>query len=177
MQTISSLLQGKTWPMTFITLHTAITATGLEYILEGPTPVTLFAPTDEAFNQLHQGQLFDLLRNVSLLRRLLEYHIVPLKLTQGELMTMAAPLSQNANSSPSQENQGRAQTIELPTLSDHILHVTFSNSLRVQNASVLEPGLEADNGIVYPLEHILWPPDISEASFVGQSESSAHYSD
>lgn len=175
MQTIPGLLQGKTWPARFITLHAAITATGLEYILEGKTPVTLFAPTDEAFEQLHQGKIFELLKNVTLLRRLIEYHIVPLKITEAELMKTATMLFQDVKSFPSQQSQEQKQIVELPTLSDHALHVTFSNGFQVQGTTVLGPGLETDNGIVYPLEHVLWPPDINETSFSGQSESNAHH--
>jgi uncharacterized surface protein with fasciclin (FAS1) repeats len=176
MQTIPSLLQGQTWPVTFMTLHTAITATGMERTLEGQTPFTIFAPTDEAFNQLSHGNTFDLLKNITALRKLLEYHIVPLKLTQADLIKMVTTPSQNASSSPSQQNQGQEQTVELPTISDHTLLVTFSNGLHIQRAAVLEPGLETDTSMVFPLEHVLWPPDLDAAAFSsGRSESSSEH--
>ena len=167
MQTIQSVLEGQTWPRTFTSLHTAIRAVGLEYTLEGGKPVTLFAPDDEAFNDLHYGAIFDLLKDITLLRRLLEYHIVPLLLTRATLMQMVSSFSPKAVSTPqsSQQGQERGQSVELPTLSGHVLLLTFSDGLRVQGAKVLEPELKADNGVIHPVERVLWPPDLTEASF------------
>ena len=166
MQTIQSVLEEQTWPRTFTSLDTAIRAVGLEYTLEGGKPVTLFAPDDEAFNDLHYGAIFDLLKDITLLRRLLEYHIVPLLLTRATLMQMASSFSQ-ALSTPQSSQQGQewGQSVELPTISGHVLLVAFSDGFRVQGTRVLEPELMADNGVIHPVERVLWPPDLSEASF------------
>ncbi len=166
MQTIQSVLVAHTWPRAFNTLHSAIKAVGLEYVLEGYKPVTLFAPSDEAFNQLHQGAIYDLLKDVNLLKTLLEYHIVPLKLTRTALMQVASSPVSTGGSTSQHSRQEQEQTIELPTLSGHtLLLASFSNDLRVQRARILEPELETDNGVVHPVERVLWPPDINEASF------------
>ncbi len=163
MQTIQSILVGQAWPRAFTTLHSAVKAVGLEYTLEGYKPVTLFAPSDVAFNQLHQGAIYDLLKDIDRLRMLLEYHIVPLKLTRATLMQIAfSPLPEVGSRS---QHSHQEQTIELPTLSGHTLLARLSNEFRVQGARILEPELETDNGVVHPVERILWPPDISEASF------------
>jgi uncharacterized surface protein with fasciclin (FAS1) repeats len=166
MQTIQSVLLGQVWSRAYTTLDTAIRAVGLEYTLQGHKPVTLFAPNDEAFNQLHQGAIYDLLKDITLLRRLLEYHIVPLTLTRATLVQMASSSVQQALSTPqsSQQGQEQGQTIELPTMSGHFLLVAFSDEFRVQGTRVLEPELNADNGVIYPVERVLWPPDLSEAS-------------
>lgn len=163
MQTIQDTLRAQNWPRAYITLHCAVRAVGLEYALEGSKPVTLFAPGDEAFNQLHQGAIFDLLKKIGLLRTLLEYHIVPMKLTRDTLVQLASSSLPREASTP--EHARQEKTVELPTLSGHPLQVRTSNDLTVQGVRILEPVLEADNGVVYPVSQVLWPPDITEASF------------
>ncbi len=106
MQTIQSVLVAHTWPRAFSTLHSAIKAVGLEYVLEGYKPVTLFAPSDEAFNQLHQGAIYDLVKDIDLLRALLEYHIVPLKLTRATLMQVASSPLPEGGSTPQNSPPG-----------------------------------------------------------------------
>src|SRR5581483_5677928 len=163
MQTIQSILVAQTWPRTFHTLHSAIKAVGLESLLEGDKPVTLFAPSDEAFNQLHHRTIDDLAKDIDLLRTLLSYHIVPLKLTRATLMHLASsPLSEEGNMFQSSRQEQEAN-LELPTLSGHSLHLLAGNDLHVQGIRILEPELETDNGIVHPLEDILWPPEINAA--------------
>lgn len=165
MQSIQDVLAEQVWPRAFNTLQSAIRAVGLEYALEGNKPVTLFAPDDEAFNQLHQGAIYDLVKDIDLLKALLEYHIVPLKLTRATLLqVVSSPLPVDGSTSQSASRE-QEQTIELPTLSGHSLQFKVANGLHVQGARILEPELEADNGVVHPVEHILWPPDIEEASF------------
>jgi uncharacterized surface protein with fasciclin (FAS1) repeats len=167
MQTIQSVLEEQVWPRAYSTLDTAIRAVGLEYTLQGHKPVTLFAPDDLAFNQLHQGAIFDLLKDITLLRRLIEYHIVPLTLSRATLMQLTSSSIPQATGTPqsSQDDQQQGQTVALPTMSGHLLRVTFSDGFRVQGTRVLEPELNADNGVIHPVEGVLWPPDLSEASF------------
>jgi uncharacterized surface protein with fasciclin (FAS1) repeats len=167
MQKIENILEAQNWPMTFHALDTAMRTVGLTYALEGRGPITLFAPNDKAFNQLHQVTIYDLLKRITLLRKLLEYHIVPLKLARAGFIQVASPFLPNRVSLPLvvRESQRQRQPVEVPTLSGRSLLVTFSNGLRVQGTVVLQPEMEADNGIVYPMEQILWPPDIDEASF------------
>ncbi len=63
----------------FTTLAKAIEVAGLEGALTGNGPVTIFAPTDEAFAKLPPGQLEALLRpeNKDQLVKLLTNHVVP----------------------------------------------------------------------------------------------------
>ena len=166
MQTIQSVLIEQTWPRAYNTLHSVVKAVGLEYTLEGHKPITLFAPDDEAFNQLHQGAIFDLVKDIDLLRKLLMYHIVPLKLPRVTLLQVASTSLSEAGSTSQFSRQEREQTVELPTFSGHTLQLTLSSQeFQVQGARLLEPELEADNGIIHPVERILWPPDMNEASF------------
>jgi len=69
------------------TLLKAIQASGLDEILKGAGPFTIFAPTNAAFSRLPAGTLDNLLRpeNRSELISLLNYHIVPERLDAREL--------------------------------------------------------------------------------------------
>jgi uncharacterized surface protein with fasciclin (FAS1) repeats len=161
MQTVQNLLEAQNWPRTFRALHCAIKAVGLEYTLEGYKPVTLFAPDDKAFNQLHQVTIFDLLKGIPRLRRLLEYHIVPFKLTREALQQRASsPLADAINA------YGQKRAVELPTISGHALSLTISHRLCVQGSALLEPELVSENGVIHPVQQVLWPPGMSEASFL-----------
>jgi uncharacterized surface protein with fasciclin (FAS1) repeats len=161
MQTIQSLLENQRWPRAFYTLSTAIRTAGLEYTLQGQKPVTLFAPSDEAFSQLHQQSIFDLLKDINKLKLLLEYHIVPLKLTQDMLFSLvSSPQGDVANNAAGSDHE---QEVQLPTLSGQMLRLTCSHDLYVQGIPLLEPELEAENGTMHPVEQVLWPPELSDA--------------
>lgn len=69
------------------TLLKAIEASGLDEILRGAGPFTIFAPTNAAFDRLAPGTLDNLLKpeNRSKLISLLNYHIVPERLDDKEL--------------------------------------------------------------------------------------------
>lgn len=167
MGTIQSLLEAQVWPKTFHTLHTAISAVGLATPLEDPRPTTLFAPDDETFNRLHPGILFDLLRDLTLLKKLLEYHIVPLKLTRADLLRLSfTSFEKTCGMFPLQpEHEELLGMVELPTLSGHSLLATASptsHRVYVQGNELLELDLEAGNGIIHTVERVLWPPEINE---------------
>ncbi len=71
------------------TLLKAIQASGLDEILKGAGPFTIFAPTNAAFNRMPAGTLDNLLKpeNRSELISLLNYHIVPERLDDRELQS------------------------------------------------------------------------------------------
>jgi uncharacterized surface protein with fasciclin (FAS1) repeats len=70
------------------TLVAALKAAGLVETLGGEGPFTVFAPTDSAFGKLPAGTVDTLLRpeNVTQLRAVLTYHVVPGKVTAAELV-------------------------------------------------------------------------------------------
>jgi len=61
------------------TLVAAVKAAGLVGALMGPGPFTVFAPTNEAFNDLPAGTVTTLLKpeNKATLTKILTYHVVP----------------------------------------------------------------------------------------------------
>jgi uncharacterized surface protein with fasciclin (FAS1) repeats len=70
------------------TLVAAVKARGLVDTLQGPGPFTVFAPTNEAFAKLPAGTVDNLLKpeNKGTLTKVLTYHVVPGRMTAGNLM-------------------------------------------------------------------------------------------
>lgn len=60
----------------FDTLVAAVVAAGLVEALQAPGPLTVFAPTDEAFASLPEGTLEGLLEDTDALQSVLLYHVV-----------------------------------------------------------------------------------------------------
>ncbi len=72
------------------TLVAAVKAAGLVDTLEGAGPFTVFAPTNEAFARLPAGTVQTLLQpaNKDKLTSILTYHVVPGRLTEGDIDAM-----------------------------------------------------------------------------------------
>ena len=60
----------------FSTLLAAVEAAGLADALTGDASLTVFAPTDEAFNKLPEGTVEGLLQDIPKLKSILTYHVV-----------------------------------------------------------------------------------------------------
>ncbi|WP_425229403.1 fasciclin domain-containing protein [Sphingomonas sp.] len=73
---------------TLTTLSRAVQAAGIATLLDGPGPVTLFAPTDAAFARLAPGTIDTLLRpeNRGALDKLLRLHLVAGRVTSTDLL-------------------------------------------------------------------------------------------
>lgn len=126
----------------FETLTAAIKAADLVETLNGPNSYTVFAPTDEAFNQLPDGALEFLLRpeNKGLLQEVLTYHVVP-----GEVMA------------------GDLSTGGIDALSGGIaVLVTDDARVIVNNASVVNPNIDASNGVIHVINRVLLPSQIRQ---------------
>jgi uncharacterized surface protein with fasciclin (FAS1) repeats len=69
------------------TLVAAIKAAGLEEMLKGPGPFTIFAPTNEAFSEQPDNYIGNLMKpeNKEQLKKMVLYHVVAGKLTAEDL--------------------------------------------------------------------------------------------
>jgi uncharacterized surface protein with fasciclin (FAS1) repeats len=69
------------------TLVAAVKAADLVATLKGPGPFTVFAPVNDAFENLPEGTVATLLKpeNKAVLTKVLTYHVVPGRLTAAEL--------------------------------------------------------------------------------------------
>jgi uncharacterized surface protein with fasciclin (FAS1) repeats len=123
----------------FNTLVQLVEAAGLVETLKSEGPFTVFAPTDEAFAELPDGTLQDLLapENREQLRTILTYHVVP-----SEVPSSAAV----------------GEMVELETVEGSALTVDGTgDSVMVDGATVVQPDVMADNGIIHVIDTVLIP--------------------
>ena len=73
------------------TLVAAVKAAGLVDTLNSKGPFTVFAPTNEAFAKLPAGTVETLVKpeNKATLTKILTYHVVPGRITSGQIASMA----------------------------------------------------------------------------------------
>lgn len=114
--------------------------TGLGALLKGPRELTLFVPTDVAFDALPAGQLEQLLaaNPATQLQQILVYHIVATKITPEQVDGKKGPI---------------------PTASQKA--VEFDGSVtpaKVNDAVVLQANVPASNGVIYVIDKVLTPP-------------------
>lgn len=130
----------------FDTLVGAVSAAGLAGTLSGSGPFTLFAPTDEAFDELPGGVLAELTTNESqrgTLRSILTYHVVPGRVLSSDL----------------------ADGMVLRTVQGTNLRVTVDNdSVMVNGANVVRPDINASNGVIHAIDAVLMPSEVSGAA-------------
>ena len=74
------------------TLVAAVKAAGLVDTLSGTGPFTVFAPTNAAFGKLPAGTVDTLVKpeNKATLTSVLTYHVVPGRITAGQIASLAA---------------------------------------------------------------------------------------
>jgi uncharacterized surface protein with fasciclin (FAS1) repeats len=128
--------------LNFTTLSSALKAAGLANVLKSEGPYTVFAPTDKAFAALPKETLNKLLqpKNKEILARILRYHVVSGEITANKL------------------SNG-----ELKTLADRAINVKVnrtSNQIAVNDASVVQPNIQASNGIIHAVDEVLLPPNL-----------------
>jgi uncharacterized surface protein with fasciclin (FAS1) repeats len=123
----------------FTTLVAAVQAAGLEDALRAPGPLTVFAPTDEAFAALPAGTVESLLEpgNRDQLTSILTYHVA-------------------GNSYPASQIVGRRGVI--PSLQGANLHVDGTGAgVTVGGANVTSADVIATNGIIHVIDAVLLP--------------------
>lgn len=124
---------------TFSTLVAAVTAAGLADTLKSPGPFTVFAPTDDAFSKLPSGTVEALLQDILTLRKILEYHVVSGKVTAADVVKLS-----------------QATTVE-----GSDVKIDASNGVKVNDATVVQPDIETDNGVIHVIDTVLLPASVS----------------
>jgi uncharacterized surface protein with fasciclin (FAS1) repeats len=120
----------------FRTLLTAVDAAGLGDTLTDGGPFTLFAPTDEAFAALPQEALSGFLVDPSALARVLTYHVVPGRITSAQI----------------------TQDSEQKTVEGGMLKIAVNGGVTVNEATVIQADVEAENGVIHVINKVLIPP-------------------
>ncbi len=121
----------------FNTLLAAATAAGLVDTLKGSGPLTVFAPTDEAFAALPAGTVEDLLKpeNKDKLTSILTYHVVAGKVMSTDLT-----------------DGMMAKTVE-----GNEVKIGLSGGAMVNEANIVTADVEADNGVIHVIDKVLIP--------------------
>lgn len=120
---------------TFNTLVKALQVTGLAQTLGSAGPFTVFAPNDAAFAKLPTGTVDALLLNPALLAQILAYHVVPGKYQATDIAGLPVALTV----------QGTPLTIDT------------TKGIKVNNATVVQTNVEADNGVIHVVDNVLLP--------------------
>ena len=121
----------------FKTLVTAVKAAGLVSTLKSKGPFTVFAPNDAAFAKLPPGTVNSLLKNKAKLAAILKYHVV-----RGRVM--AADVA--------------GKSLQVATLEGQKLNVNGTMGVMVNDAHVVQPDIEASNGVIHVIDTVLLPP-------------------
>lgn len=124
----------------FSTLSKALEAAGLTNALEGPGPLTVFAPTNRAFEQLPKGALETLLKpeNKAQLTDILTYHVAQGKLPAEEVLKLDGKDLTMLNGKPAK--------IEVK-----------NGTVYIDGAKVLKTDIQASNGVIHVIDTVLMP--------------------
>lgn len=136
---MASILDTLTQAGSFTILVSGLNKAGLSDTLQGPGLLTLFAPTDDAFNALPPGTLSNLLQNPAMLRSVLLHHLVAGRVTSDEIK------DQNINSALTQDGESV------------MIDVSLLGRIKVDAATVTRADVPADNGIIHVIDGVLLP--------------------
>ncbi len=122
------------------TLVAAVKAGGLVETLSGTGPFTVFAPTNDAFNNLPEGTLEMLLKpeNKDKLVAVLTYHVVSGTVKSGDL-----------------KDKMKASTVQGEEIS-----VDLSSGVKINAANVAAADIMASNGVVHVIDQVILPPSM-----------------
>ncbi len=119
----------------FTTLVAAVKAAGLVDTLKGAGPFTVFAPTDDAFKKLPAGTVEGLLADVPKLTQVLTYHVVPGAVMSSDITGPISPA----------------------TVQGGTLKIDPSQGVKVNDATVTQADIKADNGVIHAIDTVLLP--------------------
>ena len=122
----------------FNTLVAAAQAADLVVALKADGPITVFAPTDEAFAKLPAGTVENLLKpeNRDQLVAILTYHVVPGKLMASDVTSMNGTATL----------QGESVTFK-----------TDGGKVFVDGAQVVQADIAASNGVIHVIDTVILP--------------------
>jgi uncharacterized surface protein with fasciclin (FAS1) repeats len=124
---------------TFKTLLAAANAAGVVGVLSGDQPLTVFAPTDEAFAKLPAGTVENLLKpeNKEKLAGILKYHVVAGRFFSNDVLSQK----------------------ELKTVHGGVLSATtVDGAAMINGARLVATDIDASNGVIHVIDRVLLPP-------------------
>ena len=123
------------------TLLAAAQAAGLVSTLKSDGPLTVFAPTDDAFKALPAGTVESLLKpeNKAKLAAILKYHVVSGKVLAAQAVKL----------------DGKS----VGTVEGRNINVAVkSGKVNINDATVIMADVKASNGVVHVIDKVLLPP-------------------
>jgi uncharacterized surface protein with fasciclin (FAS1) repeats len=122
----------------FDTLVAAVKAAGLAQTLKQPGPFTVFAPTDEAFQDLPAGTVESLLKpeNRDQLSAILTYHVVPGRVSARQAFGLDNAATVNGQRVSIARRDGK---------------------LSVGGASIVATDINCTNGVIHVIDRVLLP--------------------
>jgi len=120
----------------FTTLVAAVEAAGLVDALKGDDPLTVFAPTDDAFAALPEGTVEALLADIPTLTGILLYHVVDGKVTAEQVVELTQAMTL----------QGQYLDIQV-----------MDGKVMIDNAEVIITDIETSNGIIHVIDAVVLP--------------------
>lgn len=128
----------------FGTLLAAAEAAGLVPVLAGDGPLTVFAPTDDAFSTLPKGTVASLLepKNLDQLKQILTYHVVAGRVYSEDALSLS-----NA-----------------PTVAGPSIQITPTDAgANINNAKLISTDIDAANGVIHVIDRVLLPSNAPES--------------
>ena len=120
----------------FSTLVTAVEAAGLVDALKGEGPLTVFAPTDDAFAALPEGTVEGLLEDIPALTDILLYHVVDGKVMASDVVELS-----------------EAETLLGQTLNISVM----DGKVMINESEVIITDIETSNGVIHVIDAVLLP--------------------
>lgn len=118
------------------TLNTLVAQAGLTESLKEPGPITVFAPTNDAFKSVPSTTMDELAHNPARLQAVLNYHVVHGRLVAAEV------------------KNGEVRTVQGAS----IAVFKAGNTVTVEDAMVEHADIVATNGVVHTVDRVLMPP-------------------
>ncbi len=119
----------------FNTLLAAAKAAGLVETLKSDGPLTVFAPTDDAFSKLPSGTVEKLLADPDRLGAILKYHVVAGNVLAADVVKLK----------------------QVKTVLGQSLDIDTSNGVKVGTANVVATDVKASNGVIHVIDSVLIP--------------------
>ena len=118
------------------TLNRLIQEAGLADTLRAAGPMTVFAPSDEAFKAVPAKTMAELSANKELLKSVLTYHVLQGKVSAAEVKNGNAKTVQGAN----------------------VALAKAGTFVTVEDALVTQADVGATNGVIHIIDKVLMPP-------------------
>ncbi len=120
----------------FKTLVAAVQAANLVDVLKRPGPLTVLAPTDEAFAKIPKADLDALMKDKVKLAAVLQYHVLAGNVAAADLKMM--------------KDFGTVQ-------GQRIQISSVGTSLKINNATIVKADISASNGVIHVIDTVLLP--------------------